>query len=382
MAEHREWVPVAVLVGLAVLVALLLLPGTNRGSPYSVLSTYLPTPRGAEALYRTMKRLGIPVARRQAPLADAGPVPRALAVFAPEQTLTSREVGNVLSMVREGGTLLWVHPATFIFSHALSDSLGLRVVPLTSRVKVRLRRSRLTEGVQLSGTFHYAFFGRGSLGSAAEPLLVAGDSLIVAFTATYGSGRIVAFADPTILVNENIAQAGVAPIVVRAGAAAAAAGGGPLVFDEFHHGFHGGGVRSGVAHFLAERRLGHVVAQWLVVGFLALLLAPARLGAPIERRRSTRRSPLEHAEALGQIYREAAAVDVPRLLLFGGLARALGEPVPHDDPGAVDLLRRVESRGGSAAATAHDLRESLEAGEADVLAVATDLDRIREEMSR
>jgi len=56
--------------------------------------------------------------------------------------------------------------------------------------------------------------------------------------------------------------------------------------------------------------------------------------------------------------------------------------VPHDDPGAVDLLRRVESRGGSAAATAHDLRESLEAGEADVLAVATDLDRIREEMSR
>lgn len=380
MAERRDWVPLALVAGLAVLAVLVFFPSSSASSAYSVLSSRIIAPDGGAALYRTMERLGIPVARREAPLADAGPVPANLAILAPEQALTTREVGNVLARVRRGGTLLWVRGMRTPLTDYLSDSLGLRTVYLPTDARVSPRKHAWTEGIGVAHKFRYAFAAM-SVPTEATPLLAATDSFVVAFTERLGSGTVVAVSDPAPLVNANIAAGGIAPLMVRA-AAAATSSGGPLVFDEFHHGFHGGSVRSGIAHFLTRRPLGHVVTQWMAVGLLALLLVSARLGAPHERTRRARRSPLEHVDALGQLYREAGAVGVPRRLLLGGLARTLGEPIPRDDTEAQTLLRRVEERGGDPGVAARALREHLEGGEADVLAVARHIDRIREEINR
>ncbi len=394
MVERREWILGGTVIGLVAVLALLLRP---TGSVYPVnptLSSNLASPDGAKALYLTLERLGIRVRRWEAPLTDVGPLPHALAILAPRERLTPKEVSTVLDEVRAGGTLLWV--ATPL--GALGDSLDLHPAWLGSfgnepLPKVRVEPHPWTEGIDSVKGFRMAFRDTGRFGNDATPLLVTVDSLqdarrrqvgnrldVLAFVAPLGRGRVIAFSDRAPLENRSIAESGIAPLFVRA--AASAAGDGTLTFDEFHQGFHGGNVGRAVARFLVRYRFGHVMMQEIAVGLIALLLLAARLGGPDVDDRKERRSPLEHVQALGQVYAEASASAVPRLRLLGGLARALGEPTPRDERDAMALLHRVEGRGGAVAAPARALREAFERDERDLLATSRYIDRIREESNR
>lgn len=383
--------------GVVLLVALLAVLLKPTGSVYPVvprLSSNLASPDGAKALYLTLERMGVGVRRWEAPLTDVGPLPHALAILAPPERLTPKEVSTVLDAVRAGGSLIWV-ASRF---GPLADSLGLHETwqgaahgqPLPN---AQVEPHPWTEGLDTVRGSRWAFRDTGRFGEAATPLLLAGDTLpgahrhrpgrrtdVVAFVAPLGRGRVVAFSDRAPLENRSIEVSGVAPLFVRA--AASAAGDGVLTFDEFHQGFHGGNVVRAVTRFLVRYRLGHAVTQGMVAGLLALLLAGVRLGGPERVGNRERRSQLEHVDALGQVYAEASASRVPRLRLVGGLARSLGEPTPRDDLDAIALLERLESRGGAFAPPARALRGAFERNDPDILSASVHIDRIREECNR
>jgi hypothetical protein len=382
VADRKEWILGGILIVVLVVATISQVPSGYGYPLVPRLSTNFPSPDGAKALYLTLRKLGVEVGRRQAPLADAGPLPPALAILAPGDPLTPGEISAVLDRVRSGGRLLWVAAVPW---SPMADSLHLRWKGSESPHPMQMSYGRFagvvarhpwTEGVDSVRGFRFGWVGRSVHREGVTPLVTANDSVVLAFVETLGAGRIVAFADRAPVENRGIRDSGAAPILVRA--AAALAGDDTLVFDEFHHGFRGGSVIRGVAGFLTHRKTGHVVAQLALVGLLALLGAAVRFGAPSSANPEQRRSPVEHVEALARVYQEAGAVRKPRLFLVGGLARSLGDPLPRSNVEAASLLGRVAVRGTDVAEPARWLREALERDTADMGQVSTMVDRIRD----
>ena len=108
----------------------------------------------------------------------------------------------------------------------------------------------------------------------------------------------------------------------------AGAGDQPLVFDEFHHGrgVHGGSV-SAVTRYLSRTSSGRFFATLLAAGILLLFALAPRPIIPREPERIARRSPLEHADALGRAYSDVRATRTAALRLVGGLRRRIGRAV-------------------------------------------------------
>jgi hypothetical protein len=122
-----------------------------------------------------------------------------------------------------------------------------------------------------------------------------------------------------------------------------------MEFDEFHHGYgvHGGSV-SAVWGYLSRTASGRFLAQALLAGLVLLMAAAPRPVVPREPERVARRSPLEHADALGHAYADVKATRTAASRLVGGLRRRAGRTVPvdraADDLGFLDaIVRRTPS---------------------------------------
>jgi hypothetical protein len=374
--------------------ALLALPDATVVSTDRRPSSTRASPSGALALFLTLEELGVPVGRRLTPLVGADTLPAVLALLAPTEPLSPREVGALVGRIRAGGALLYAASPP----DALLDTLGVELVdwwevrgrdtpplwePAGHRVRpwtVRAAPHRWTGGLEDIGEFDRAFVVTEER-AGSEALLTDGDSLAFALVVPLGEGRVVAISDPRPLTNEAVRASGVAPLVVRA-ARELTAGGRRLVFDEYHHGLRGGSVREGLATFLARHPAGHVGLQLAAVGLLGLLVAARRFGSPQPVPGAPRRSPLEHVDALAQIYREARARRVPRLLLLAGLARRTHRPRPRNADEVLDLLRRLESAVPGAAAGVGELRSALEREDDELAAVSAAVDRVTEELRR
>ena len=102
----------------------------------------------------------------------------------------------------------------------------------------------------------------------------------------------------------------------------------PLVFDEFHHGFgmHGGSLTA-VSRYLARTASGHFLVQALVAGLLLLLALAPRPLPPRDPVVIARRSPLDHADALGHAYADVAATRTAAQHLVSGVRRRVGRTV-------------------------------------------------------
>jgi hypothetical protein len=119
-----------------------------------------------------------------------------------------------------------------------------------------------------------------------------------------------------------------------------------LVFDEFHHGFgvHGGSLKAAVA-YLSRASTGHLLAQALAAGLILLLAMAPRPLVPRTVTQIMRRSPLEHAAALGRAYEDVGATRTATSSLVSGLRRRMrgivAVPASADDG---EFLRAVERR--------------------------------------
>lgn len=403
MARPADRTVGLVLVALLLVAGLLAIPDPEVVSTDRRASTTRSSPSGTRALYLALDELGVPVAQRQSPLVDAGPVPGAFALVAPTEPASPREVGALVERVRAGGTLLYAPRA----DDALLDTLGLELVSWLAvaaggeepglRELMVGRETAPGAGAAWEGVwivesadhpwtrdlgeargFRRAFTLTGE-GPEPTPLLTA-DTLHFALTVPLGRGRVVALSDALPLTNEWIRVSGVAPLVVRA-AAELTSEGDTLVFDEYHHGFRGGSVRGGMAAFLAGDPVGHGLLQLGAVLLLALLAAGHRFGAPL-RRREAARSPLEHVDALARVYREAGARRLPRLHLLSALARHAGRPRPRDEDEARALLDRLRASVPGAGTELDRLEGALDGTDDDLLTVSAAVDRVNEELRR
>jgi hypothetical protein len=99
----------------------------------------------------------------------------------------------------------------------------------------------------------------------------------------------------------------------------------PLLFDEYVHGFRGeGSPAQAVGNFLFRTDWGRWAFQALLGGLLLLVAAGARFGSPFPPPPPPLRTPMEHAEALAEVYRKAEARSIARRNLVAGLSRRLG----------------------------------------------------------
>jgi hypothetical protein len=118
------------------------------------------------------------------------------------------------------------------------------------------------------------------------------------------------------------------------------------VFDEFHHGFgvHGGSLKAAVA-YLSRASTGHLLAQALAAGLILLLALAPRPLVPRTVTQIMRRSPLEHAAALGRAYEDVGATRTATSSLVSGLRRRMrgivAVPSSADDG---EFLKAVERR--------------------------------------
>jgi hypothetical protein len=296
-------------------------------------------------------------------------------------------VHSLADWVRKGGTLVYAARR----GDVTVDSLGLRLRSLVSADSGYAELTSagrpataaaipLTQGVEVVDGFRRGFDPASARRTHATVLAAAGNvPVVVDFR--LGKGRVIAWADAAPLVNRSLKGSRAALLFART--AADAADGKALWFDEYHHGFGGGGgTLDGTLRFLARQGAGHAALQVAVALLGLLLLFGRRFGAPLLPPPPRRRSPLEHVDALAGAYRQAGARTTARRLLLAGLARRLGRRVPPGAQGEGELLQRL-----AAHPTAGEAARTLEAewrkgASADLVALSRDVDRYLEEVIR
>lgn len=388
MFSRRDTV---LLVALVVVVGglwLLLAPDDDEGSPGDPrLSSFHTSPNGARALYLTLQEVGVPTTRRLTSYpAGEAPATAALALLAPTEHPTPRELASLRSWVRSGGTLLYAARP----GDPTLDTLGLDVRPLApdslsplglarwDGVPVEPRAHRWTEGLETTAAARYAFDASSPAlsGGDATPLLTTAEGRPAAVVFRQGNGTVVAWSDPKLLSNRTLREGG-RPLVFARAASEATADGDSVVFDEYHQGYRaGGGPVRATLRFVRRTAPGHAALQVAVAGLGLLLLLGRRFGAPVELRRGRRRSPLEHVDALSAAYRRADARSTVRRLLVAGLARRLGRSLPEDRSGTAFLERLADRLPGDRAEAERLLEEWKKGDGADLTVLARAVDGV------
>ena len=305
-------------------------PGKSEGG----LSSYSTAPGGAGIAYELARRFGWRTERRIVTLDSARRAGDTRAtvqvVLAPNEPLGAHEIHNLLENVRHGGGLVF----SLDGDDALADSIGVDgdgLAPLTMAGSDTLCgsgfRSGSSEFLTLPPEVTSITWKRHAPGRVVRLVETGRESRVVAGVGfPMGAGRVAIAGGSGVFSNSALRAcrwgsdiaavklmeyvrppAGVSPI---------------LVFDEFHHGFgvHGGGFRA-AALYLAHARSGHVLAQALAAGLLLLLAMAPRPLVPRDDTRVTRRSPLEHAAALGRAYEDVGATRTATSALVNGLRR-------------------------------------------------------------
>ena len=311
------------------------------------LSTFSTAPGGAGIVFELTGRLGWHTERRTTTLdslrvrGDSRQTVQV--VLAPLEPLGAHEIHNLLENVRNGGGLVM----SLDGNEGLRDSLGLAAGYRAQFLNATTQSSSCTQGrsAQAADVFVlppevYAITWTRHAPGRVQPLLHAGggqtQSRIVAgigFPMGTKGGRVAVvggsgvFSNAAVRVCRLEADIAVMRLVEYTRPAVGAAP--VLVFDEFHHGFgvHGGSLKAS-ATYLLNTRSGHLLAQALAAGLLLLLAMAPRPLKPRDDTHVVRRSPLEHAAALGRAYEDVGATRTATASLIGGLRRRTRGIVP------------------------------------------------------
>ncbi|HEX8209282.1 MAG TPA: DUF4350 domain-containing protein [Longimicrobium sp.] len=389
MGSRRELLVLGLLFLVVALLSTLATPRRQESADPRP-SSFHSTQWGTRALHDLLGRLKMKTGRRLTPFADADSLSGTLVLLDPSEGVSPAELHSLAQWVRAGGTLIYVAGRR----DDVADTLGLQLRDLEGdtlrtwgsenvmRPAVPVRHAWTAGVVRVDG-FRRTFAPRSpALARAGAARLLAVGERPVAATFPLGRGRVVAWSDPRPLVNDTLRGSGAAPVFARA-AAELAQGGRTVYFDEYHHGYRGGGSAvAGTLRFLRDRPWGHAALQWFAAALGLLLLAGRRFGAPLAPAPALRRSPLEHVEALAGAYRQGGARRTARRLLLAGLARRMGRRPPREGAGERETLEKLTSFA-SAGPAAAALREEWKKGDAaDLVALSRDVDRLLEEAKR
>ena len=396
----KRWTATWVLGVLAIVViAVALLTPEETGTNGRDASTFSTGPGGTSIVFELAARMGWKTERRIVPL-DSMPAGRRVdVVLAPSVALGSHEVHRLLENVRSGGGLI----ASLDGDDDLADSL------------------RVEEGRGV------AFLDASDTDCPAEPLSVArvltlptdarevdppkvfdGEITTLLSATTQkthvpfraaigfplggrdGGGRVVVVGSSSVFVNSavrncrldaDLAVARMLAYVVPANGERP-----PIVFDEFHHGYgvHGGSLRA-AAIYLGRTSSGHFLVQALVAGLVLLLAKAPRPLPPSEVTQIPRRSPIEHAEALGRAFEDVGATRTATTRLLGGVRRRVGRAVAISS-GAADgeFLSAIERMNPSLSEPVQRIRNAVDhpVSSEQFIVVGSALERVERALTR
>jgi hypothetical protein len=323
---------------LAVLAAVLTPEARQDGGG---LSSYSTGPTGASIAFELAQRMGWHALRRDTPADSTGAAPTVQVVIAPQQALGRHEVHHLLDNVRRGGGLVF----SLEDNAEIADSIG---VALRERGRLLMDMSdRACASARPSGvavvppTVHEIVWRRPppgpvtslSYGGAIGPGMRRGPAP-VAIGFPMGKGRVAVIGGDGVFANEAVrtCQWGADVVIARAWEyVRVGTEGQTMVFDEFHHGrgLHPGSVTA-IVSYLSHTASGRFFATLLVAGVLLLFAVAPRPIIPREPERIMRRSPLEHADALGRAYSDVGATRTAMSRLVSGLRRRTARSVASD----------------------------------------------------
>jgi hypothetical protein len=370
-------------------------PGGNRFDFRR--STYLTGPYGTKGLADALELLGVPVARRQRSFFE---FPRdevsgeTVALLDVVHLPTGVEVQHLADFVLAGGSL-------FLAGYnGVAPCFGFRAVLLDEPDSIAAPDGEElppTEVVLDSTTAEDEAHATGGESEEAasctapspqriDTLLttIAGEPVVMRL-AFAGGGMVTMVGEPDYVSNDLLRRSSIGPLVIRW---LVVPGTTRVVFDEYHQGFTRGQSIFVAAWGWARRSpAGWAMLQLIVAGLVGLLAAAVRFGPVRHVVDRTRRSSLEHVDALATGLERAGGAEAAVALIAGGLRRrmlrgGLPGPAARGDPrgwlGALQLSARtpeahravtrlgalVEEHGGServlATATAvEDVWEAL-----------------------
>lgn len=375
--DRRAWAIGAGTGLLLVVLFVLALPASRQLAVDERLSTYRTTPDGAGAVYETLDRLGIATDRRLTPLVDADSLPAALALLAPTSPLTPRESEALVRWVEEGGQLILV----LSWRLTLESMFGLEHDWDDEAVGAAPLEHPWTQGIGELDLYSLTVTDTATGGDVPRrwrPLVEQqpGGAAAVGVL-ELGRGRVLVIADVGALRNDRVLESGLMPIVARA-ARDMVGSDDALVFEEFHHGHRGGSIGQALWSLATGTGAGRAGLQALLVGLLALMPFAIRFGSPIHDASPSRRSPLEHVRALGEVYRLSNATGIARRRLIVGFARRIQRERPA--AGEEDrFLERLAAQSARGADAVHDLRRQWNRS-GDLLTLARQMDKTAREL--
>ena len=152
-----------------------------------------------------------------------------------------------------------------------------------------------------------------------ETLLTSGKETL-AISKELGEGRVIVFADSSVISNQSLGQADNAVWLVRL---VEEWGDGTVAFDEFHHGF---GARTGFLGLLKSFLLSAWGMPFLYLGLLGLIylvVLRRRLGRPVHLEQDARRDPELLIKARAGLLRTASNYHLAVDRLCGELAHQM-----------------------------------------------------------
>lgn len=296
-------------------------------------STFVVGPGGARILFDLAKRLGWNVERRMTRLDSAERVNATHVVIAPGEYLGAVEVHRLLENVRRGGALVFTMDGGAQIADSLGLGLGRAGRSLVGAGESTCPSPRTVQDRQvlvLPPDLLQIVWRRPPPSTPVTLMEATGRERIpVVLGFSFGAGRIAVVSSSDLLSNEVLRvcawNADVAAARVLEYVRPSHIERPTMVFDEFHHGYgeHGGSFAAIGAYF-GRTGSGRFLAQLLVAGFLLVLARAPRPVIPTESERIARRSPLEHADALGHAYSDVGATRTAVAHLVSGLRRRVG----------------------------------------------------------
>ncbi|MCA9775831.1 MAG: hypothetical protein KC800_03910 [Candidatus Eremiobacteraeota bacterium] len=311
----------ALSIGLIVLVVYLLASTVSQKpveDPLERPSTYFTDETGARAsLLLLEKTLGsASVYQLKEPLwtidfpAYGGP--STIIVAAPTVPLQALEAEEIENWVHGGGQLILFLEKEWEVEDTvpLLARFGVTVSPQGGNPRtLELDSSPHSLRVENTTTFTGEF----------EPFLTSGKETL-AISKPTGDGRVIVFADTSVITNESLGQADNAIWLVRL---VEEWGEGTVAFDEFHHGF---GARTGFFGLLKSFLFSPWGLPFLylgVLGLIYLVVLRRRLGKPVHLEQDVRRDPKLLIRARAGLLRTATNYHLAVDRLCGELAHQL-----------------------------------------------------------
>jgi hypothetical protein len=385
--------PALVLIALAVAaIAVALFTPEAVDNTGGELSTYSAAPGGARIVFELSRRLGWNAQRRVAAVEPTIDSVRVHAIVGPSGTLGAQETHRILDDVRAGGGLVLATD----YKNTITDSLGIGLRRssrwFTPNLDPECRERREDAAFTMPPAVQEIVWRRPPPGAVTQ--LAATDRRFgarwpVAIGVPLGRGRVVVVSGAGLFRNDVVRACpwGADVVVVRALEFVRPAQSNPtLLFDEYHHGFgtHPGSMRA-IARYLARTSSGHFLLQALIAGLVLLLAKAPRPIVPRDPPRIARRSPLEHADALGRAYADVRATRTATTNLVAGLRRRAGRMVgvgggQSDDVFLDTVAERHPTLQPAAVTVRRALLESVEPG--DLSAVGDALQEIERHLTR